>query len=120
MKSKESAYNNSTISFDQVKTLLSRIYDENVEVEVFLVRAKTRLTLSLKDYYLTVENHTKVMEDNGLAAPHRYLMTESPLLQLTQISSDEVIATLFNQPRRQTLWDAVDGYNEERKERSRH
>lgn len=116
-KETSSAYDRNTLSFKQVKALLNSMYEPTVQVEVFMVRAKARVTLTLKDFYHTAENNTALLINTGIVADTRYLVTESPLLSLVQISNSEIIATLIGQPRRQTLWDAVDQINAKKEDK---
>ena len=118
MKKQESnAYDRNTISFKQVKAILNKMYEPSVQVEVFLVRSKVRVTLSLTDFYHTAENNTAVLINNGIEVDERYLVTDSPILSLVQVSNSEIIATLIGQPKRQTLWDAVDQVNESKEDK---
>lgn len=110
-KPQSNAYDHSTITFDQVKAILNNMYEPQVTVEVFLVRAKVRLSMPLSDFYHTAENNASVLINSGIDPDQRYLVTDSPFLDLVQVSNSEIIATIIRQPKRQTLWDAVDRVN---------
>lgn len=94
------AYDRNTTPFGKIKDYLNWMFEPTVSVELYIVRSKVKQTLSLKDYYLTVENHLAALINAGIAPDQRFLIVESPLLDMVQVSNSDMIATLIGQPRK--------------------
>lgn len=99
-KNLPSASDRNSVGFQKVKDYLNRLFEPTVEVELFITKGKVRQTLTLEDYYRTVENHFAVLINSGIVPDQRFLVVESPLVDLVQVSNSNMIATLIGQPRK--------------------